>query len=140
MNVCTLNNFILPFSGFFICFLAWVVFPIIFNKKIIPDIEKRIGKKLKFTAFPIYYLVPKSWVSIFWWGEVALYITGGYCGCLTKWARRDFALGVVKYDVKHQSPCHEIIFSILGVFLFILFFLAVILGYYIKYMHPECKI
>lgn len=139
MNICAHYVDILLISFFSVCFLGLVVFPIIFNVKIIPNIEKRIGKKLKFTALPVYYWVPKSWVPIGWWAEIAIYITCGYFGCLTKWVKRDTALGVVSYDVK-QSPCEEIVVSILGFFTMIFGILIIIFWFYVKYMYPSCKL
>ncbi|ABS77316.1 hypothetical protein CbuD7D7780_08745 [Coxiella burnetii] len=130
MNICVYNRHIAPFLWLVMIFLGFIVFPIIFNTKIIPNIEKRLGKKIKFDKNPFYYyFLPKFTHPLFWWGDVASYILYKifrFNTWKTKYKNTN-ALAYMEYDIR-QSTRFEITMSIIAGLVGLLFILVI--GFY----------
>jgi hypothetical protein len=134
--MCKIQNDILMFGFILLMVLMLIVFPAIFNCKIIPRLEKKIGCKLKFDALPAYYLLPKSWSPLWWWCEVSSYIFFSYFWKIPK-RMRNFALAKVNFDVS-QASRFDIIMSTFGTV--IVYGCAVFMsyGFFITEFYPHC--
>ncbi len=104
-------------AGTISVFATIVIFPWIFNRKIIPNIEKRVGQRLEFTLFT-YALLPGMY-TFMRYGEIVWYIVIKHMAVKmgydqTKLVAWGSALQNINYDVRNASHC-ELIMSYLAV-------------------------
>lgn len=104
--ICRFSYIYPPVIAFFIWFLVLVIFPIIFNVKIFPGIEKRLGKKIIFNNPPFYttyyYICSPNFIHpLFWWADLAFYCLSKAIG--TNMRKRGARMNVFAYmdfDIK----------------------------------------
>jgi hypothetical protein len=137
MIVCKVQNDVLIYSFSLIALLSLIVLPMIFNCKIIPDMEKKIGEKLKFQALVgFYFLVPRFWQRLGWWCEISLYISYAYFWKIPE-RMESLALAKVNFDIKKASY-FEIIMSFFGACVVIAIVLFMICGLLMVVFYPQC--
>ena len=137
MTICFYNQIIGPIIGGVALFLILVPFPIIFNKKIIPSIERRLGKKLIFNKnFGYYYLLPKTLQPMFWWMDVAFYFLAKIINLTFKRNIRmsSSALTNSGYDIRHSTR-FEFIMSLVAALTGVVFFVDLMISAFFHYVY-----
>lgn len=122
----SIDNKILSISIFFLCISSlkhFLFFPIVFNFKIIPRIEQKIGRRLQFSPKYDYHFLFGSWFAKYL--EISIHIFIKYLELPFK-DNKERALIKVNYQCEEFSK-QEIFWSLYAVLNIFVFFISLII-------------